>query len=154
MVANKQGGGTCPYCGKEKKNLNSHIVQSAGNGHGPGREYPETWDSDARELIDEPDGSAVEGTGGGEPETGGEVFDLDRLDEEQSTSSGESGETDESDEPETEALELGFDDIEPREYECGNCQEPVPYLGGDDRSGGGKECPECHERLWWSEVEA
>lgn len=156
MEANNQGGGTCPFCDKEKKNLNSHIVQSAGDGHGPGREYPETWDPDAREMKDEPDGSAVEGTGGGEPETGGEVFDLDRAIEEsneETTSSG-SDDSGESDSSEPAKLELGFDDIEPREYECGNCQEPVPYLGGDDRDGGGKECPECSERLWWSEVEA
>lgn len=152
MEANKQGGGKCPFCDKTKKNLNSHIVQSAGGGHGPGREYPNTWNPDDRELIDEPepDGSAVEGTGGGEPETGGEVFDLDRAIEEENESENESSSGSTS--SETSKLELGFDDINPREYECGNCQKSIPYLGGNDRDGGGKECPECRERLWWSEV--
>lgn len=155
MVNQKQGGGTCPFCDETKKNLNSHIVQKGGGGHGPSREYPENWDSTTREIIDEPepDGSTVEGTGGGEPETGGEVFNLDRAIEE-SDGSSESDESGENGSSESEPLELGFDDIQPREYECGNCQAEIPYLGGNDRDGGGKECPECGERLWWSEVEA
>ena len=153
MSQSNQGGGVCPYCEADKANLNSHIVQSDGGRHGPMREYPEDWDPDARERAesDEPDGSRVEGDGGGEPTTGGEVFELDSGD-----GDGDPGEGDRGDEPdaETGTLELGFEDSEPREYECGDCGEPLPYLGGDDRDGGGKECPSCGERLWWSEVEA
>lgn len=124
-------------------------MQSAGGGHGPGREYPDTWNPDDRQLVDEPEpeGSAASGSGGGEPETGGEIFDLDKLDDDLDDDPA-------VDDDEAADLELGFDDIEPREYECGNCEEPLPYLGGDDRDGGGKECPECGERIWWSEVEA
>ena len=155
MVNQKQGGGTCPFCDETKKNLNSHIVQKGGGGHGPSREYPENWDSTAREIIDEPDGSTVEGTGGGEPETGGEIFDLDKaIEESDEEDRGDQLGDEENESSKSEPLELGFDSIQPREYECGNCQHSIPYLGGDDRDGGGKQCPECSERLWWSEVEA
>lgn len=39
-------------------------------------------------------------------------------------------------------------------YQCGNCGNGLPYLGGEDRDEGGKKCPECGERLFWSKVEA
>jgi DNA-directed RNA polymerase subunit RPC12/RpoP len=39
-------------------------------------------------------------------------------------------------------------------YQCGNCGHGLEYLGGDDREAGGKKCPECDERLFWSKVEA
>jgi len=44
------------------------------------------------------------------------------------------------------------DDDGGKEYNCGNCGREVDYLGGDDRDGGGKECPGCGERLLWSQV--
>jgi DNA-directed RNA polymerase subunit RPC12/RpoP len=43
---------------------------------------------------------------------------------------------------------------EDKPHECGNCGHPLAYLGGEDRRGGGKACPECGERLLWSRVEA
>lgn len=44
------------------------------------------------------------------------------------------------------------DDGESKEYACGNCGHGLDYLGGEDRDGGGKKCPECGERLFWSKV--
>lgn len=45
------------------------------------------------------------------------------------------------------------EDTDRREYECGNCDTSVPYLGGDDNpEGPGMVCPECGNRLLWSQV--
>jgi len=135
--------GECPYCNDETGNLNSHIRMSAGD-HADQHEYPEDWDPNEHERAGDPAG------------------EIEEADPDPTTGTADDGmtaykPTDEPGEIETEEMaELGFSDstTEARDYECGNCSEPLEYLGGDDRAEGGKECPECGERVYWSMVEA
>lgn len=120
---------TCPLCGKETGNINNHVRMSNGAEHGPQGSYPDGWDKATRTIdVDDDD------------ETGEELELEDDDDQE-----------DELADPETELVD--DDPSEAREYNCGNCDHPLDYLGGDDRDEGGKECPECGERLYWHLVE-
>jgi len=139
---------SCPYCGDKTGNLNSHIRMSAGI-HADQHNYPEDYNPDEKER-------------GGEPAEDWEKDDLTDPPEEPTETAEEStGELDldvledEPEEEEDEIEEIGFADSqsEARNYECGNCDEPLKYLGGDDMESGGKECPECGEQIFWSMVE-
>lgn len=66
----------CPICGKPVGQVNNHVRMSDDDDHGPQAMYPENWDTDARDLVDEEprvldvpagdgDGSADVGLGSG-----------------------------------------------------------------------------------------
>lgn len=136
----------CPYCGKDTGQVNNHIRMKNDDQHGDQGSYPEEWDRENRERTDAPDqgddldlGEQGDGDDQGGDDLPGEGGDLQL---------GEQGDDDE-----LEEIDFGDTTAEAREYECGNCGEPLAYLGGDDREGGGKECPECGERIFWSMVE-
>lgn len=126
----------CKYCGDpfHKKGYKSHVRQKGGN-HGDPGTYPDTFDGtgepiddDGDDGDDDPDGDDLDLDQGDDPDGGDDSADLD--------------------------LDLGDDPDDGREYDCGNCGHDLDYLGGVDRDGGGKECPNCGERLYWSMVQA
>lgn len=149
--------GTCPYCDVDTDHVNNHIRLSAAE-HGPKHSYPDDWDKDARERIqntvreptegNEPtssSGSQVEPTpsDGGDlsespPQTGGDV-ESDGAGTTVGPDDGEhSGPTGGS---HGAATELEFSDApgDAREYTCGECDSPVSYL---------EACDNGHELAW------
>lgn len=143
----------CPYCGKHSGQINNHVRMSKGDGHGSTGEYPDDWDrhDHQRNGADpEPDQAAETVDPHGDDPPG----DLNPGGSEITVEQGDDLDPGEPDQSEREQLGFADDMSEKREYECGNCGEPLSYLGGDDREEGGKECPECGERLFWSMMEA
>lgn len=147
----------CPICGGDSGHINNHVRMSAGDGHGPQGTYPDGWDTDAgtfeetgdaetpvpdADQGDDPDGEPVEQADAPEPEAATSDVDL---------SGDDRGDEPEPDDDLSELL-FGDDEEDASEYECGECAEPLPYLGGDDRDEGGKECPNCGEQLFWSQL--
>jgi DNA-directed RNA polymerase subunit RPC12/RpoP len=147
MPANGEYGGKCPYCGKEADQLNNHVRMKSDADHGEQGAYPTEWDKESLRIdrtrqtdtdgsqsdADEPDPRA-----GSTQDRAGDVY-----------LPGEDGEQDDGGGSDPADL---FEDTEAdaREYECGNCGHPLPYLGGEEREDGGMKCPECGERLFWS----
>lgn len=129
---------TCPYCETDPNQLNNHIRMSSDDAHGPQGTYPDDWDKDLRELVQDDDSDVDDPTG--------EANELVQDDDGDAASSdGDAIDPDEL---------LDDKDDDASDYTCGNCGHGLDYLGGDDRDGGGKECPECEERLYWSMVDA
>jgi len=133
--------GTCSECEREIKKRGFGAHNSAM--HDGQADLIEDGDDDHAGASDAPDGGA-DGDGDG--------VDLSEPDDPDGDTDGD---TVTPDDPDDDDGEMSLDD-DPEEttYDCGNCGEGVPYLGGDDRDGGGKECPGCGERLLWSRVEA
>lgn len=128
---------SCPYCENDPNQLNNHIRMSSDDAHGPQGTYPDDWDNDARELVEADDV---------DDDPTGEANELDDVD----VDDEDDDELDDAADPDDL---LDDDEDEASEYNCGNCGHGLDYLGGADRDGGGKECPECGERLYWSMVD-
>lgn len=156
---------TCPFCDEGTGHINNHVRMKNDEDHGPQGSYPEGWDSETATFtvetkeetptVDQSDaettGSDSVRKGGGseatdhptaEPETGG---DGDIQLGEQSGEHVEQGDGDDREE-----ITFNDDMSDTSEYECAECDEPLDYLGGVNREDGGKECPNCGERLFWS----
>lgn len=130
----------CPICGEQTGHANNHVRMTDGDGHGPMSEYPEGWDKDQGDF--DPEAFAVETEEDDETEENDSESDV-QIDPEPDP---------EHVEADDEREELTFADTEAdaSEYECGECGEPLEYLGGKNAEGGGKECPNCAEALYWS----
>lgn len=150
MASDSQHGGECPYCGESPQHLNNHVRMKSGGPHGPQGQYPENWDKENRRIDETLSAESTQTDEDGSESAGESAGANDLLD---SGGSHEQSSGDESDDA-TDPSDL-FEDLadDAREYECGECGEPLPYLGGKDREDGGKECPECGERLFWSMIE-
>lgn len=150
------------FCGEETGHLNNHVRMSSGGDHGPQGEYPEGWDVENPEAnvqdeedrgaashpADEPTGEEARAASGSpSDEDEPDVEDGIRLDPESDPGEGDP-------DAQLEQLLFGDTDADASEYECGNCETPLEYLGGDDAEDGGKECGECGERLFWSMMDA
>jgi DNA-directed RNA polymerase subunit RPC12/RpoP len=137
---------TCQYCGKEYGNAGGLANHVKFNHADEDADPDEGGDLDPVESDEDPaDHGGDEGDESARDEAGG---DLDPADD---PAADEGDDGDESVADDAEALELDDDD-DAKDYNCGNCGEPVEYLGGEDARGGGKVCPECGDRLLWSKV--
>lgn len=153
--------GTCPYCDADTDHVNNHIRLSAAE-HGPKHSYPDDWDKEARERIENAPQQATEGNTGtsssgsqaeptrSEPTRSSET-PQQTAGETESTEAGttvgpDDGEHSGQSEPsEGTVTELEFMDApgDAREYNCGECDGAVPYL---------ENCPECDSELVWQGV--
>lgn len=124
----------CPICEKDVSHLNNHVRMSNDDQHGDQGRYPENWDNETRTIIDELE---------------------DAVDElEENVDDLEAAELEDDSDSNTNPDDLLEDDPDDATtYNCGECGHELEYLGGDDREEGGKECPECGERLYWSMVQ-
>lgn len=134
---------TCDVCGESFGNAGA--LASHRRSHGDADPDPDASE-DEPEPLDDPDDEPEADAGGGEIE----------IEETDTSHAGDpGGRVDPDDVPadpdDPEALDLEDDD-DAKDYNCGNCGGPVEYLGGEDVRGGGKKCPNCGERLLWSEV--
>lgn len=140
---------TCPICDGETNHRNNHVRMSSGDGHGPQGTYPDGYDKETGELVEggnDPDD--VEADGGADAQ--GDELDAGDVGLDDDGDEGDDGDLGESNDPDDL---LDDEAADSSEYNCGNCGHGLDYLGGADRDGGGKECPECGERLYWSMVE-
>lgn len=141
----------CPICGEETGHLNNHVRMKNGAGHGPATEYPPRWDKEAGGFPDGYDpAEEAKSVAGDGASSNGETVDMEP---DPSDGDGFGAEYPGMDMDSPQAFDI--DDLlsETREYECGECGEPVEYLGGEQAEGGGKKCPSCGEHLQWSAVE-
>lgn len=136
----------CPFCETVTGHLNNHVRMSEGDGHAEQGEYPDDWDKESPESYgDEQDGDGDEIPDEGEPLNiepagGGDESEIEIEEADIDPEGAEAAET----------LEFGDSMADRREYECGNCGEPIPYLGGEEHPDGGMACPKCGDRLFWS----
>lgn len=135
---------TCPICNSDTGHLNNHVRMSEGE-HGEQGEYPEGWDKSAGEVLDRTDPGGEGGEGGEQSNGQDDGHDLHLGNDDLGDNQGGD---------DLDTLTFGDSESDTRDYECGNCEEPLAYLGGDDREGGGKECPNCGERLYWSMMDS
>lgn len=147
-MGSENHGGTCPYCGSEKKHINNHIRMSAGE-HGAQGVYPEDWDKNARQTrtpaeveINEEMHEHAENveTGGEEVEPPAEPQGSDGR-----TVRGLGG-TEEVENADAVPIEFADDPADAREYECGACSTEMAYLDS--------ECGECGQSNVWQGVTA
>jgi len=136
----------CPICDESTGHLNNHMRMSAGD-HGEQGTYPEAWDKSTSSFAE----------GGGDsprdrPENRTDTESLLSETPGVDPDVDDSGQLDEQGGDQLADLEFGDNMSDTRDYECGNCGEPVEYLGGEDAEEGGKQCPACGERLFWSQL--
>lgn len=130
----------CPICGEQTGHANNHVRMTDGDGHGPMSSYPDGWDTDDPAAFEPANVEA-------------DTDETEKNEQSENASDVEIDPNDESGDGDREELaELTFadDEADASEYECGECSEPLQYLGGKDADGGGKECPNCGEALYWS----
>lgn len=149
----------CSECGEQfnRRGFGSHNAAYHG-GDAEGEPVESNPDPEP-----EPEPEPEDDGGGAEPapEDGGDDSDLDPDDirnqgREAFQESFDDPDTEVEGDPDSEQVSEDVEDTEDdaRDYQCGNCGHGLEYLGGDDRDGGGKACPECGERLYWSKVSA
>lgn len=135
---------SCPFCDDDTGHVNNHVRMKNDDEHGPQGTYPDDWNPDTR-AVESPAGE-------GEKNRSDENESDDELELEGDGQESASDVELEADDGGDEKADLEFKDTmaDASEYECGECGTGLEYLGGDNREEGGKECPNCGERLFWS----